>query len=166
MKNKILAAVAISGMMVSGAAFADTATGTLDVRATVSGACTVTATPMLFGALPVVVAVTGAVTEATSTVTVNCTLKPKNAPSVAVGAGSNEDSGARRLVNGASSVVYTLSSSTAPGDQVALNGAVTTAVLSGAQSVTLYGNIAAGQAVAQGAYTDDVTLTVTYDLTS
>lgn len=74
MKNKILAAVAVSGLMISGAAFADTATGSMAVSASVDGACTVSATPLNFGALPVVDGETGVVAQASSTITVTCSL--------------------------------------------------------------------------------------------
>lgn len=147
----------------AGPAQAATATTTFPVTATVLTACVVTATPLIFGnydptsATPL---------DASSSIAVLCTL----GTSFTVGLNAGTTSGAtvttRQMTNGSDTLNYALYRETGrsnnwgntPGTDTP---PATTAPLLAAP-FTVYGRIPAGQNVGFGAYTDTVTVTVTY----
>ncbi len=161
------AAALLAGLFVTApAAKAATATTTFAVTLTVLNQCVVTATPLVFGSLALV----SGGGQATNTVTVTCTagtpftvgLDRGTAPAATI---------ATRLLRGptpatTSSVAYTLYRDSARtllwGDTVdtQLNGGAATGL---PQPFTVYGQILPNQGTAPaGAYTDTITVTVTY----
>jgi spore coat protein U-like protein len=126
--------------------------------ATVQTVCSLNTTPLSFPA----VAVTG-VTDVTSTVNVTCTSG--GTYNVGLDSGLNPVTTQRNLKSGSSTLAYGLFSdathATAWGNTVGTNTIAGTGN-GAAQTLTVYGEIAAGQTLTTGNYTDTVTVTVTY----
>lgn len=149
-------------------AHAGTATSTLNVQATLGGACTVSANALDFGSL--VANPTANIDTASSTITVNCS---NGLPySVDLGAGTNPRIGTqfRNLTNAAAPgnlVGYFILSDPARtlvwGTSVA-GGAVSGTGNGTNQSLGVFGRIPAGAITTQlaGTYTDSVSVTVTF----
>jgi spore coat protein U-like protein len=141
-------------------AMAATATTTFAVTATVQATCVVSATAMAFGTYTAVVA------NGTSTVSVTCT----NTTTYNVGLNAGLATGAtvttRKMTGPASALLgYSLFSDAARTTNWGQTIGTDTVAGTGngsAQVLTVYGNVAAGQYVAPGAYTDTITATVTY----
>ncbi len=137
-----------------------TATTTFAVTATVQATCVVSATPMAFGTY------TAAAASSTSTVSVTCT----NTTPYNVGLNAGSAAGATvttRSMTGPGSALlgYSLFSDSARivnWGQTIGTDTVTGAGNGSAQALTVYGQVAAGQYLAPGAYTDTITATVTY----
>jgi len=163
--RKIALAVASLAAVVATPALAATATNTMPVSVNVINSCTVAATPMAFGAPT---AIGGANVNSTSTISLVCT----NGASydVALDNGTHAQSSQRYMSNGAATPVtipyniYTDSARTLPwGATSGTNTVSGTAGLSGAVSLTAYGQIPSSAAsVGAGSYTDTVTVTVTF----
>jgi spore coat protein U-like protein len=143
------------------AAWPATTTTTMAVTTAVISSCVVVATPMAFGNYD---PTSATATTSTSVISVTCT---SGAPyNVGLDKGANGSSVTARLLKvGASTLPYALYSdsgrttnwgSTIGTDTVTGTGS---AIL---QPITVYGGIPAGAAVPAGAYTDTVTVTVTY----
>jgi len=149
---------------------AATATGTLTVQMTITASCTISATTMNFGSVAGT-AVSAAVTNASTNISVTCT----NGSPYSIGAdnGANASGSQRRMKSGANFLNYNLYTN------AGLTNAWTTATNNttcssanscflgtgngSAQSVTVFGQIpAVGSAPAAGAYSDTVTMTITY----
>lgn len=138
-------------------------TGQMNVSASVGLACTLSATPLEFGALTTSVSAT-----ATTTITLACS-GPGAIATVKVGGGANEsaDTPFRQLRSGENDFIpWTMTLTGAPGEAIiAVNGAVTL-VLSTAQSnsfsVTLAAEIVGSDDYPVGMYVDVVTLTTEY----
>lgn len=143
-----------------GSAVAATATTTFAVSATVQATCLVSATPMAFGTY------TGVSATATSTVSVTCT----NTTPYNVGLNAGTATGATvttRKMTGPGSAVLAYSLSSDAAHSVNWGQTVGTDTVAGtgngsAQALTVYGQVAAGQYVAPGAYADTITATVSY----
>jgi spore coat protein U-like protein len=163
MKRTILSLVILS--MTSIPAFAATATANLSVSASVSAVCTITTTPVAFGAYDPVVANAAANLNATGTVTVACTKGA--AATIDLDNGSNLSGGSRRMASGTDFLTYALykdaartqvwGSGLAGGTTSAYNSASRTAT-----AVTVYGTVPQAQDVAVGAYSDVVVATINY----
>jgi len=160
-RRLLLAGMGLLGGLAFGLpAIAATAPSTMAVSSTVQATCLNTVTPLAFGVY------TGVVADTTATITVTCTnTTPYNVgldPGLATGATVTT----RALTGPAGALVnYVLTSDAAH----AVNWGVTagTDAVAGtgtgaAQPITIYGQEAAGQFVAPGAYTDTITATVTY----
>ena len=144
-------------------AFAGTANGSMAVSALVLESCTVVATPMLFGALTEVGA---ANVDSTATLTLTCT--PNADFYIGMNDGTNAATGQRRLKHSANAefLNYNLfidSARSQPwGNTAGTNTKPGTAPL-GTSIHTVYGRIPAGvDGVSAGAYSDTVTVTVTF----
>jgi spore coat protein U-like protein len=137
-----------------------TATGTFSVTATVVPGCSISASALAFGTYTGSAALNG-----TTTVSVNC---PSGTP-YNVGLDQGQASGAtvttRQMMNGTNPLNYALYSNsgrttnwgkTVGTDTVAGTGSGST------QSLTVYGQIPAGQKPVPGSYTDTITASVTY----
>lgn len=141
-------------------ASASTATTTLAVTATVQSTCVISATAAAFGTY------TGLASTSTSSISVTCT----NTTPYNVGLNAGTASGAtvtNRSMTGPGSALlkYVLTQDTA--HTVNWGQTVGTDTESGtgngsAQTLTVYGQVAAGQYVAPGSYSDTITATVTY----
>jgi spore coat protein U-like protein len=146
--------------LASSTAEAATAPATIGVTSTVQATCLNTTTPMAFGTY------TGVVAAATATVTVTCTNTTPYTIGLSAGLSTGATVTARAMTGpGAALLTYVLTSDAA----FTVNWGVTvgTDTVAGigngaAQPITIYGQEAAGQYVAPGAYTDTVTATVNY----
>ncbi|WP_260928894.1 spore coat U domain-containing protein [Novosphingobium sp. 9] len=130
--------------------------------------CGVTSTGLAFGNYD---AGTTAPRDVNATVTVNCTsLAQINGGAViSLSGGESGNPAARRMVKGADTLTYQIYSNTARttvwGNGTGGTSTVTvslTGLLSSSATATAYGRIPARQFVRAGAYTDTVTITVTY----
>lgn len=165
MKNfrSIGALGAMAAVMVGAPAFAGTATGSMAVSATVLESCTVVSTPMLFGALTEVGA-----SDVNSTATLTLTCTPNADFDIAMNDGANATSGQRRLKHSANAefLNYNLhidSARSQPWGNTAGTNTKPGTAPTGTSIHTVYGQIPAGVAgVSAGAYSDAVTVTVTF----
>ena len=163
MKKSIItsAILAAAGVLTLGltANAATTTTATFAVTANVQANCTIAAAPLAFGNY------TGAVNNATSTITATCT----NTTPYNVGLDAGTSTGAtvttRKMVNGSNTLGYSLFRDAA--QTLNWGNTVGTDTLTGtgngsSQSLTVYGQIPAAQFVTPGAYSDTITATLTY----
>ena len=144
--------------LIASGASAATATATVAISATVQATCTNTTTSLPFGTY------TGLVATGTATVTVQCT----NTTPYNVGLDAGGSTGAtvtnRAMTGGAVLLYYGLfqdaSHATNWGNSA---GSWVAGTGNGANQVlTVYGQVAGGQYVTPGAYTDTITATVNY----
>jgi spore coat protein U-like protein len=165
--HKILTATLAAGVMAAGVAQAATTTTTFAVTATVQSTCSATAAALAF---PNYTPGTGTLTGNTN-INVKCT---KNTPfTVSLNAGSTVgDAFAQRLMaSGANTLQYNLYTTVALGT-IFGDGTGGTGTVAGtgngvatAVAVTVYGQLpdnATNQAAIPGAYSDTITVTVTY----
>ena len=148
--------------------YADTVTSTMSVSATVGHSCAIDSNPMAFGAYDRVVANASTALEATATVVSTCTSGA--AALITMNAGASAGSGSadapvRRMTAGAGEyLVYQVYSDVARGT-VWGNTAPTGVALTGtgvSQTLTAYGSVSAAQPAAQGVYSDQLSVTITY----
>jgi spore coat protein U-like protein len=143
-----------------GLAISATTPSTMAVTSTVQATCLNTITPMAFGVY------TGVLASSTATISVTCTNTTPYTIGLSAGLGTGATVTTRALTGpGAAQLNYVLTSDAA----YAVNWGVTAGtdtvagVGTGAlQPITIYGQEAAGQFLAPGAYTDTITATVTY----
>jgi spore coat protein U-like protein len=165
--HKILTATLAAGVMAAGVAQSATTTTTFAVTATVQSTCAATAATLAF---PNYTPGTGTLTGNTN-ISVKCT---KNTPfTVALNVGSTTgDTFAQRLMgSGANTLQYNLYTTVALGT-IFGDGTGGTATAAGtgagvatATTVTVYGQLpdnATNQTAVPGAYSDTITVTVTY----
>lgn len=152
-----------AGLWANGSAVAGTSTGTLNVSATVNHSCrSLTTAPMNF---PDYRATEAAPTDASTQFSVRCTLgTPVNIGLDKGLIGASES--ARQLANGSSRLSYNLYTSaarTTVWDNSASRITASGQGLGTDMSFTVYGRIPAGQfSAAPGAYTDTITVVVSY----
>lgn len=167
MKSTVLA---IACMLIAGAssAFAGTATSNMGVSAIVSANCTISAGALAFGAYDPVVANAATPLPGTATLTVTCT---NGAPSTLTldqglnpAGGSTNAAPLRQMASGGNFLSYSLfqdNALTVPWGNTAGTGAPYTGT-GASGSVTVYGQVAAGQNVPAGTYNDTVVATITF----
>jgi spore coat protein U-like protein len=160
--RKALAATAILAM--PGTALAGTQSTPMTVSATVTANCTITAGTVAFGNVN---ALSGTNYDATGTLSIACTNGSPWSATASVGGGAGATFATRRMTSGASTLNYTLYTdsgrATVWGDGTGTTGTVGGTGTGGTQSVTVYGRVPSGQtSVAAGAYSDTVTVTITY----
>ena len=156
------AASAVSLFFSIGVAAAATVTTTFQVDATVISSCSVSATNLGFGNYDSLAATP---TDATSTVSVQCSLLTTYEIGLDAGVGSGATVTTRRMTLGADTLDYTLyqdsARTTVWGNTVSSDTVAGTGTgLS--DPYTVYGRIPAGQIVNTGNYTDTVTVTVNF----
>jgi|TARA_B110000261_G_scaffold41845_1_gene49102 spore coat protein U-like protein len=148
--------------------YADTVTSTMSVSATVGHSCAIDSNPMAFGAYDRVVANASTALEATATVVSTCTSGA--AALITMNAGASAGSGSadapvRRMTAGAGEyLVYQVYSDVARGT-VWGNTAPTGVALTGtgvSQTLTAYGSVPSAQLAAQGVYSDQIGVTITF----
>jgi spore coat protein U-like protein len=158
--SKLLAASSIWMCLLANPSSAATATTTFSVTATVQATCLISANTLAFGTY------TGVQIAATTTVQVTCT----NTTPYNVGLNPGTSTGAtvttRKMTGPASATLnYALTQDighvTNWGQTVGTDTEAGTGNGS-AQTLTVYGLLAAGQYPAPGAYSDTITATVTY----
>jgi spore coat protein U-like protein len=141
-------------------AIAATATTTFGVSATVQATCLVSATPLAFGTY------TGVVANSTSTVSVTCTNTTPYNIGFSAGLATGATVTTRKMTGPAAALLsYAMFSDAAR--TLNWGGTIGTDTVAGvgngsAQALTVYGQTAAGQYVAPGAYADTITATITY----
>jgi spore coat protein U-like protein len=165
MKNRIFSTAMIAAVgvltlgLASTAANAATASAPMAVSATVQATCLISANNLAFGNY------SGVQLDATSNVSVTCT----NTTPYNVGLNQGLATGAtvttRQMQSGTNLLNYAIFSDT--GRTTNWGNTVGTDTVAGtgtgsAQSISVYGRIAASQYVKPGAYTDTITATVNY----
>ena len=169
MRKILSAAVAGAALLAAGQASANTATTTFAVTATVLKACSVNATAIAFGNYT---PGGGAINVNTSAVNVNCTKNTTYTVALNGGSTTGGTVAQRLMGNGANTLqynIYTAATDTTvfgDGSGTSATGAGTGAGMSAAATAfTMYANLPdnpTNQNAAPGAYTDTVTVTVTY----
>lgn len=160
--KKIAALAALGIVALTDASQATTATTSFAVSATVASGCAITALPLAFGSYD---AAGSSAVDATTTVTVVCTVGTPYNVGLNAGGTSGATVATRKLASGLNRLNYTLyqdtNRTTVWGNTVGTDTVSGTYAL--AQSpITVYGRIASGQVVPAGTYTDTVTVTITY----
>lgn len=158
---KVLALTALSCLPLPG--FSATATTTFPITATVLNVCTVSALPLAFGNYD---PTSATATDGTSTISVLCTLSQAYTVRLSQGVNGTAVS-ARKLIrtSGTDLLGYALYRDSSRTLNWGITDATDTLAATGtglAQTHTVYGRVPAGAAVAAGAYTDTVTVTVNY----
>lgn len=163
MSPKILATLAISFGLLPSSAWAQSAQTTMDVSATVVKACVVSATNLAFGNYD---PTSASPTDASSTITVTCT--PGTSFTVGLNAGTTSGTTvtSRKMASGGNRLDYALYSDVARttnwGNTPETDTPAAVTASTSPSALTVYGRVAAQQAVAVGNYTDTVTITVNY----
>ena len=161
-------AIAAMVLLTAGSAFAGTATSNMAVSATVSANCTITAGALAFGAYDPIVANASTPLPGSATLTVACTNGSGTTITLDQGlnpaGGSTNAAPLRQMASGGNFLSYSLfqdNGLTVPWGNTAGTGAAYTGTgVSG--SVTVYGQVAAGQNVPAGTYNDTVVATITF----
>ena len=140
---------------------ATTATATFNVSLAITASCTVSATPLAFGSTGVI----GANIDNTSTVNVTCTNTTPYNVGLDAGTGTGATVTTREMTAGGATVNYTLYQN--PGRSTIWGNTVGTDTVGGtgngsAQALTVYGRVPSQSTPAPGAYSDTITVTVTY----
>jgi spore coat protein U-like protein len=152
-----------AGQVVAPGTYTDTlstATTSFQVTAIVPAACTITANPLAFGNY------TGVVLNSTTTILVTCSKSTTYNVGLNAGTSTGATVTNRSMTGPASSLLkYKLFSNA--GMTINWGNTVGTDTLAGtgsgaAQSLTVYGQVPAGQLVRPGSYTDTITATLTY----
>jgi spore coat protein U-like protein len=158
-----LPAVALSFLALSlpsTPAVAATTTTTFGVSATVQATCLVSASALAFGTY------TGVVANSTSAVSVTCTNTTPYNVGLSAGLATGATVSARKMTGPASALLgyamYSDAARTVNWGQTIGTDTVAGTGNGSAQAITVYGQAAAGQYVAPGAYADTITATVTY----
>jgi spore coat protein U-like protein len=156
----------MSGLLVlSIPALGATASGVLNVSATISSDCTVGASTLAFGTLSSGAVLAGNI-DIAGTVTVNCTNGAPYTVRLGVGAGTGATFASRKMTAGANLLNYSIYSTTGRttvwGDGTAATVTVAGTGSGAVQSLSAYGRIFSGQTPQAGTYNDTVTVTVTY----
>lgn len=157
------AALGIAGLLLganSVSTMAATTTATFAVTATVQATCQISTNPLAFGTY------TGAQIATTTTLAVTCT----NTTPYNIGLNAGTATGATvttRKMTGPASATLSYSMSRDSAHTINWGQTVGTDTQAGtgngsAQTITVYGLLAAGQYPAPGAYSDTITATVTY----
>jgi spore coat protein U-like protein len=158
-----VAAFALAAGIYAAPSRAATDTTTFNVTATVIAACNVTATDLGFGNYD---AASGTANDATSTVTVICSNGTTFDVALDAGTTAGAAVNARLLTDGTDTLSYALYSdagrTTLWGDNTSGTSDVSGTGDGTNQNLTVYGRIPVSQYVTAGAYSDTITVTVTY----
>lgn len=153
---------AISALSWAGSAHAATDTDTFQVTATVVASCDVDAADLGFGNYDPVSATPQ---DATGSMVVRCTNGTGYTIAMNAGAGSGATVASRHMTSGGNALTYSLYRDAARNTVWGENTGVNTVAGTGngaAQNLTIYARIPAQQTAPAGAYTDTVTVTLTY----
>ncbi len=145
-----------------GAGATTTTTASMGVTASVQSSCGVTALPLVFG---IYSTTQSTATTASTTVAVTCTNGTPYTVGLDAGAGTGATVASRKLTWGSNTLNYALYQdsgyATVWGNTIGTNTETGTGTgLS--QTINVYGSIPALQAVVAGAYTDTITVSLTY----
>ena len=165
MKRTVLSLIALTALVVAAPAFAASQTANLSVTASVAANCTITTSPVAFGAYDPVSVNSATNLTANGAVNVACT---KGTPAtIDLGNGGNFSAGSRRMGSGSDFLGYSLfrdAALTQPWGSGIAGGATEAynAATKAVTAVTVYGMVPAGQDVTVGAYSDTVVATINY----
>jgi spore coat protein U-like protein len=168
-KLAAIAAISAMGFIDSTNAYAGSDSSSMEITASVSANCTISAAPLSFGAYDPVSTNASSPLDASGSLTVQCTQGASASIVLSQGsdadAGSSDSSPMRRLADGAGNhLSYSLFSdaghSSAWGN-TELTGVGHTGTGS-AVAISVFGSIAAGQNVPSGSYSDTVLATVNF----
>jgi spore coat protein U-like protein len=157
-RNLILAACAMAAATAVPAGAATTTT-TMAVSATVQATCSLSASALSFGTY------TSTQLDAASSLSVTCTSTTPYTISLNAGNGSGATVATRKMTSAGNTLNYTLysdSSRSALWGQTVNTDTVAGTGSGSAQSLAIYGRIAAGQAPVPAIYSDLITATITY----
>ncbi len=163
-KLAVLSAFALGTAIVSGSSAAATATGTFAVSATVTASCTVTGTPLAFGAF----STSGGNVDVSNSLSATCTNGSGYTIGLSAGTTAGATVGARKMIHsgGISTLNYSLSTVSAGGTNWDDTGGANVAAGTGngaAQNISVFGRIPSGQTSAlAGTYSDTITATITF----
>src|SRR5438132_1959512 len=165
MKRTILSLITLSALAVTVPAFAGSASANLNISASVAANCTITTSPVAFGAYDPVVA--NAATDLTATGSVNVACTKGTAATIDLGNGGSFAAGSRRMSSGSDFLNYALykdaartqvwGSGLAGGTTMAYNAATKAST-----AVSVYGTVPQAQDITVGAYADVVLATINY----
>lgn len=153
------AGVLALGLASRASAQTTTKTATFPVTATVQATCLISAAPLNFGTY------NGAVNDTKSNVTITCTNTTPYDVGLDAGTTTGSSVTTRAMVAGGVSLFYKLSQNAFNGTNWGNTQGTDTAHGTGngsAQTLTVYGEIPAGQYVAPGDYSDLITASVIY----
>jgi len=158
MQKKYLAFALLGLAFMPRPADSATATGTMNVSATVVAACTVSATPLAFGNY------VGDALDGTSTITVNCGNGVAYGVELSAGSGSPTSTTRAMASSGGDPLDYEIYTDAGRSTvwAVGASGSQPGTGTGADQSLTAYGRIPSGQSAPAGSYTDALTITVTY----
>jgi spore coat protein U-like protein len=159
--SRLLACAAL-GYAVPG--WAATVTTTFTVTATVVPTCSVSASALSFGtAIPNPINTN---VDATSTITATCSAGAPYTISLNAGTGAGATFASRRMTSGPNALAYTLYTDAGRsiiwGDGTSGSSTFNGAGTGVAQAITVFGRILSGQSVPTGAYSDTITVTITF----
>jgi len=161
-KRSLFSVIAASfALFCQARAEAATTTTTFNVSLTITASCTVSATALSFGSSGVI----AASIDNTSTVTVTCTNTTPYNVGLDAGTATGATVTTRKMTSGGATVSYALYQNV--GRTTNWGNTVGTDTVAGtgsgsAQAVTVYGRVPAQSTPAPGAYSDTITVTVTY----
>jgi len=162
-RSMFAAALLIGGGVMNGAdAQASTATSSFVVSATVLSVCLVTASPLAFGNYD---PTASTATSGSTTLAVTCTNGTPYNVGLNAGTGTGASVTTRKMTFGSNLLSYSLyedSGHTTVWGQTIGTNTVTGTGTGLPVTQTVYGQIPAQQAMPVGAYTDTITVTVTY----
>lgn len=155
---------AVVALATSSVAGAGSATGTFTVQATISSACSVSATTLNFGAYS---PTSASALNGSSTISVNCTNGTPYTTALNIGSGGGTFT-TRTLLNGSNTLNFNLYRDSAY-SQVWGDGTASTYTVAGtgsglltADSITVYGQVPVSQDKPTGTYSSLITVTVSY----
>lgn len=156
------ASTILTGTVMTNPVNAATATATFAVTAAVLQTCVVTATALAFGTYDPAAT---SPNDASTSVLVTCTTGTTYNVGLSNGGGSGASTATRKLTSGSNTLNYSLYQDS--GRNTVWGSSVGSDTVSGVAtglpvSHTIYGRISALQVVPQGAYTDTITVTITY----
>jgi len=162
MRIRVIPCLAVGLPLIGGVAYAATATSTFTVDVTIQAQCLInSASTLSFGTRGVL----SANVDQTSTIVVQCTDTTTYDIGLDAGTGSGASVATRKLTGGGATIDYRLYSNagrtTVWGNTVATD-TVSATGNGAAQSYTVYGRIPAQTTPAPAAYSDTITITVTY----
>jgi spore coat protein U-like protein len=162
MHKSLVPCLAVGLATLSSAAYGSTATTTFQVQITIQAQCVIgSASTLDFGTQGVLTANI----DQSSTVQVQCTNTTPYNIGLDAGTGSGATVATRKMTNGAATINYTLYSNS--GRTTVWGNTIGTDTISAAgngasQSYTVYGRVPTQTTPAPNAYTDTITVTVTY----
>jgi len=143
-------------------AYAATATSSIAVTAAILQTCIVSASALAFGTYDPTSATPS---DSSTALTVTCSLATTYNVGLSAGGGSGASVATRKMTSGGNTLDYSLYTSAARSTVWGNTVGVDTVSGTGTGlpvAYTVYGRVAAQQSVPAGAYTDTVTVTVTY----